>query len=133
MLSSYIKYLVTLDSFFYRTHVNLHFNPIRVLIPVGYTQPMTHMYQNPYPCVRVRVLTGTGTGCPEKPQGSPCHSLPLKNKEWINYRLTALEWKQVKLVHHCLQVRRPVTPVISIILFPSDNNIVCEACCQTAQ
>src|ERR1700678_1642942 len=75
MLSSYIKYLVTLDSFFYGTHVNLHFDPIRVLIPMGYTQPMTRMYQNPYPCVRVRVLTGTGTGCPEKPQGSPCHSL----------------------------------------------------------
>src|ERR1700678_4124717 len=29
----------------------------------------------PDPCVRVRGLTGTGTGCPEKPQGSPCHSL----------------------------------------------------------
>src|ERR1700678_539505 len=29
----------------------------------------------PDPCVRVRVLTGTGTGFPEKPQGSPCHSL----------------------------------------------------------
>src|SRR5271168_3929350 len=75
MLSSYIKYLVTLDSFFYGTHVNLYFDPIRVLIPMGYTQPMTRMYQNPYPGVRVRVLTGTGTGCPEKPQGSPCHSL----------------------------------------------------------
>src|SRR6202522_160808 len=35
------------------------------------------MYQNPYPCVWVRVLTGTGTGCPEKPQGSPCHSLAV--------------------------------------------------------
>src|ERR1700678_3135609 len=45
------------------------------LSPVGYTQPMTRTYQNPYPCVWVRVLTGTGTGCPEKPQGSPCHSL----------------------------------------------------------
>src|ERR1700678_1169750 len=78
MLSSYIKYLVTLDSLFYRTHVNLHFDPIWVLIPVGYTQPMTRMYQNLYPCVRVRVLTGTGTGCPEKPQGSPCHSLRMR-------------------------------------------------------
>src|ERR1700678_2104446 len=77
MLSSYIKYLVTLDSFFYGTHVNLYFDPIRVLIPMGYTQPMTRMYQNPYPGVRVRILTGTDTGCPEKPQGSPCDSLPV--------------------------------------------------------
>ena len=53
---------------------------------------------------------------------------PLKNKEWVDYRLTALEWKQVKLVHHCLQVRR--CHVISI--FPSDNSVY-EACCQTAQ
>ena len=66
------------DSFFYGTHVNPHFDPIRVLIPMGYTQPITLTYQNPYPGVRVRVLTGTGTGCPEKPQGSPCHSLMMQ-------------------------------------------------------
>jgi hypothetical protein len=29
---------------------------------------------------------------------------PLKNKVWADYRLTLLEWRQVKLVHHCLKV-----------------------------
>ena len=42
---------------------------------MGYTQPMARTYQNPCPWTRVRVLTGTGTGCSEKPQGSPCPSL----------------------------------------------------------
>jgi len=52
-------------------NVNPHFDPVWVLIPMGYTQPMTRTYQNPYPCIQVQVLTGMGTGCPEKPQGSP--------------------------------------------------------------
>ena len=43
------------------------FDPIQV---GGYTQPLTRTYQNPYPGVQVRVLTGTGMGYPEKPQGS---------------------------------------------------------------
>jgi len=38
---------------------------------MGYTQPLTRSYKNPYTSVRVRVLTGMGMGCREKPQGSP--------------------------------------------------------------
>ena len=45
------------------------------LIPVGYTQPMTCICQNQYPAYGLWVLTGMGAGCPEKPQGSPLHSL----------------------------------------------------------
>ena len=44
---------------------------------MGFTKPTTHDHKNPHPWLRVRVLTGTGAGCPEKPQGSPLQSLPL--------------------------------------------------------
>ena len=35
----------------------------------------THTRKNPYPCTRVWVLPGTGTGWPGIPQGYPCYSL----------------------------------------------------------
>ena len=42
---------------------------------MGFTKPTTRDRKNPHPWLRVRVLTGTGAGCPEKPQGSPLQSL----------------------------------------------------------
>ena len=36
---------------------------------------MTRARKNPCPYVRVQVFTGTGVGCPKKPQGSLSHSL----------------------------------------------------------
>ena len=43
--------------------------------PVGLRKPTTRTRENPHLRSRVWVSTGTGAGCPEKPQGSPSHSL----------------------------------------------------------
>ena len=50
---------------------------------MGFTKPTTRDCKNPHPWLRVRVLTGTGAGCPEKPQGSPLQS--LYSKRILNY------------------------------------------------
>ena len=50
-------------------------HPLMGYIPSGFCKTRTHTCQNPHPWMRVRVLTGTGAGCPGKPQGSPWHSL----------------------------------------------------------
>ena len=42
---------------------------------MGFTKPTTRDRKKPHPWLRVWVLTGTGAGCPEKPQGSPLQSL----------------------------------------------------------
>ena len=42
---------------------------------MGFTKPTTRDRKNPHPWLRVWVLTGTGAGCPEKPQGSLLQSL----------------------------------------------------------
>jgi hypothetical protein len=49
--------------------------PVWVFIPMGLLKPMTRGHRNPCPWLRAQVSTGTGTGCPGKPQGSPWHSL----------------------------------------------------------
>jgi len=38
-------------------------------VPTGFDKPIARTRQNPYLWWRVRVSTGTGTGCPGKPQG----------------------------------------------------------------
>ena len=50
-------------------------HPSMGYIPSGFCKTYTRTCQNPHPWMRVRVLTGTGAGCPGKPQGSPWHSL----------------------------------------------------------
>ena len=42
---------------------------------------MTPTQLNPYPSSQVGVLMGWGMGCPEKPQGNPCYSLPIPSHE----------------------------------------------------
>ena len=59
---------------------------------MGYTQPMARTYQNPCPWTRVRVLTGTGMGCSEKPQGSPCPSLRGKRINTLWY--CKVDWRK---------------------------------------
>ena len=44
-------------------------------VPAGFDKPVARTRQNLYLWWRVRVSTGTGTGCPGKPQGCPWHSL----------------------------------------------------------
>ena len=41
---------------------------------------------------------------------------PLKNKAWADYRLTTVEWKQVKLVHHCLKVWIVISIIFTLII-----------------
>ena len=42
-----------------------------VSVPLGFVKTPTLTRLNPYPCARVRVLAGTGTGSPGLPQGYP--------------------------------------------------------------
>jgi hypothetical protein len=51
----------------------------KVLQPMCYIKPATRTRKNPYPWLRVRVSTGTGAGCPKKPQGGPRHSLKMSH------------------------------------------------------
>ena len=64
----------------------------------GKVLPTTHIRQNLYPTVRVRVSWGWGTGSPGKPQGYLCHSLEgvniLKGQlgaEWLEWGHMAAE------------------------------------------
>jgi len=43
----------------------------RVSVPPGFWKTPTLTRPNPYPCARVRVFAGTGTGSPGIPQGYP--------------------------------------------------------------
>ena len=56
---------------------NIWILPWRDKMSQSCSKPLTRTRQNPHPWLRVRVSTGTGAGCPGKPQGSPCHSLDL--------------------------------------------------------
>ena len=60
--------------------------PIRVWEPLGFTKPTPRTRENPHPWLRVWVSTGTGAGCPGKPQGCPSHSLQVcAGVECINW------------------------------------------------
>ena len=52
--------------------------------PMGLRKPTTRTRENPHPRSRVWVSTGTGAGCPGKPQGSPSHSLCVMWQGFFN-------------------------------------------------
>ena len=56
---------------------NIWILPWRDKMSQSCSKPLTRTRQNPHPWLRVRVSTGTGAGCPGKPQGSPSHSLMI--------------------------------------------------------
>jgi hypothetical protein len=64
---------------------------------MGFIKTRTRARQNPHPWLRVRVYTGTGAGCPEKPQGGPQHSLALLDGS-AGLRTPAFKTNQFKTV-----------------------------------